>query len=52
MDYDGKRGEKKRKEKIKKEKSGNVASGKWDVWESWCERNKKNKLFMYLLIIY
>ena len=52
MDYDGKRGGKKRKEKIKKEKSGNVASGKWDVWESWCERNKKNKLFMYLLIIY
>ena len=50
MDYDGKRGGKKRKEKIKKEKSGNVASGKWDEWESWCEGNKKNKLFMYLLI--
>ena len=43
MDYDGKRGEKKRKEKRKKEKSENVASGNWDVWESWCERNKINK---------
>ena len=43
-----KEGEK--KERKKKEKSGNVASGKWDVWESWCERNKKNKWFMYLSI--
>ena len=47
-DYGGKRGGK--KERKKKEKSGNVASGKWDMWESWCERNKKNKLFMYLSI--
>ena len=45
-----KEGEKK-KERKKKEKSGNVASGKWDVWESWCERNKKNKWFMYLWIV-
>ena len=43
-----KEGEK--KERKKKEKSGNVASGKWDMWGSWCERNKKNKLLMYLSI--
>ena len=41
----------KKKERKKKEKSGDVASGKWDVWESWCERNKKNKWFMCLWIV-
>ena len=44
-----KEGEKKERKKEKKKK-GNVASGKWDVWESWCEINKKNKCFMYLSI--
>ena len=41
IDYGGKRG---------KKKSGNMASGKWDVRcvRELCERNKKNKWYMYL----
>ena len=43
MDYGGKRGEKKKERKKKKVEM-------WQVVRETCERNKKNKWFMYLSI--